>query len=170
MIQQSRPPVPVTLRTSPIPPGRGRMVPSCYTKNSRRGGLSLAAAIQRGEALRKETLLEQLLGIHPGNQFATASHYHGPRFQYKEQSNYSTAQGLAYRQLIPHTRMYEYTSLRAPILGLGRRLMCRINNRYPTSLLFGPVGKNHPGTITPMRPLPSANGTLSHLAVQRKGG
>ena len=87
------------------------MVPSCYTKNSRRGGLSLAAAIQRGEALRKETLLEQLLGIHPGNQFATASHYHGPRFQYKEQSNYSTAQGLAYRQLIPHTCMYEYTSL-----------------------------------------------------------
>ena len=93
---------------SPIPPGRGRMVPSCYTKNSRRGGLSLAAAIQRGEALRKETLLEQLFGIHPGNQFATASHYHGPRFQYKEQSNYSTAQGLAYRQLIPHTCVYEF--------------------------------------------------------------
>ena len=88
----------------------------------------------------RRTLLEQLLGIHPGNQFATESHYHGPRLQYKEQSNYSTAQGLAYRQLIPHTRMYEYTSLRAPILGLGRRLMCRINNRYLTSLLFGPVG------------------------------
>ena len=102
----------------------------------------------------RRTLLEQLLGIHPGNQFATESHYHGPRLQYKEQSNYSTAQGLAYRQLIPHTRMYEYTSLRAPILGLGRRLMCRINNRYPTSLLFGPVGKPpwhyHPHVATPL--------------------
>ena len=54
VIQQSRPAVPVTLRSSPIPPGRGRMVPSCYTKNSRRGDLSLAAAIQRGEALRQE--------------------------------------------------------------------------------------------------------------------
>ena len=113
---------------NPIPPGRGWMVPSCRTKNSRHGGLSLAAAIQRGEALRR-TLLEQLLGIQPGNQFATASHYHGPRSQYKEQSNYSTAQGLACRQLIPHTRMYEYTSLRVPILGSGRRLVCRINNR-----------------------------------------
>ena len=59
----------------------------------------------------RRTLLEQLLGIHPGNQFATASHYHGPRFQYKEQSNYSTAQGLAYRQLIPHTRMYAVFAL-----------------------------------------------------------
>ena len=102
----------------------------------------------------RRTLLEQLLGIHPGNQFATESHYHGPRLQYKEQSNYSTAQGLACRQLIPHTRMYEYTSLRAPILGLGRRLMCRINNRYPTSLLFGPVGKPpwhyHPHVATPL--------------------
>ena len=166
MIQQSRPPVPVTLRSSPIPPGRGRMVPSCYTKISRRGDLSLAAAIQRGEALRQEDPPRTTVR----HSSATVSHHHGPRFQYKEQSNYSTAQGLAYRQLIPHTRMYEYTSLRAPILGLGRRLMCSINNRYPTSLLFGPVGKNHPGTITPMRPLPSANGTLSHLAVQRKGG
>ena len=123
MIQQSRPAVPVTLRSSPIPPGRGRMVPSCYTKSSRRGDLS-------------------------------QSHYHGPRLQYKEQSNYSTAQGLACRQLIPHTRMYEYTSLRAPILGSGRRLMCRINNRYPTSLLFGPVGKPpwhyHPHVATPL--------------------
>ena len=81
----------------------------------------------------RRTLLEQLLGIHPGNQFATASHHHGPHL---------------------HTRMYEYTSLRAPILGSGRRLMCRINNRYPTSLLFGPVGKPpwhyHPHVATPL--------------------
>ena len=171
MIQQSRPPVPVTL----FPSTQSRQDEDEWYRHAtpRTPDGEIFHWLQQSSVERpsdRRTLLEQLLGIHPGNQFATVSHHHGPRFQYKEQSNYSTAQGLAYRQLIPHTRMYEYTSLRAPILGLGRRLMCRINNRYPTSLLFGPVGKNHPGTITPMWPLPSANGTLSHLAVQRKGG
>ena len=132
------------------------MVPSCYTKNSRRGDLSLAAAIQRGEALTQEDPPRTTVR-HSSRKPATVSHHHGPCFQYKEQSNYSTAQGLACRQLIPHTRMYEYTSLRAPILGSGRRLMFRINNRYPTSLLFGPVGKPpwhyHPHVATPLSQL-----------------
>ena len=132
------------------------MVPSCYTKNSRHGDLSLAVAIQRGEALRQEGPPRTTVRHSSRKPIcnSVSSSWPGPRLQYKEQSNYSTAQGLAYRQLIPHTRMYEYTSLRAPILGSGRRLMCRINNRYPTSLLFGPVGKPpwhyHPHVATPL--------------------
>ena len=151
MIQQSRPPVPVTL----FPSTQSRQDEDEWYRHAtpRPPGMEIFHWLQQSSVERpsdRRTLLEQLLG----NQFATASHHHGPRFQYKEQSNYSTAQGLAYRQLIPHTRMYEYTSLRAPILGSGRRLMCRVNNRYPTSLLFGPVGKPpwhyHPHVATPL--------------------
>ena len=52
VIQQSRPPVPVTLHTSPSP--ARIMVPSCYTEISMHGGLSLGIAIQHGEVLRQK--------------------------------------------------------------------------------------------------------------------
>ena len=80
VIQQSRPPVPVTLRKST----QSRQDEDGWYHHAtpRSPDMEVLYWPQQSSVERpsdRRTLLEQLLGIHPGNQFATASHQYGPR-------------------------------------------------------------------------------------------